>query len=165
MAPSTPSPCLPARGEIQTAVRVYLELAYGPAVPAAAAERTPPAGFEPAVWLMSDLVERTPAGVPLPLVRSFALRLGNRHYPHMKLRLALLPEGRGYVFDVDTHDALLAARPDTPDAPQLVEFKRQNAALAAAIGAAWEDLGLPTTKSQLRAAIARLRQAAPAPTP
>jgi hypothetical protein len=155
---------------------VYLELAYGPEVPAGAAARLPPeappaepgespATFDLVQWLMSDAVERTPRAVGLAQVRSFALRLGNRQFPHMKLRLALLPGGRGYVFDVDCHDALLAARPGSPDQALLAELKKKNAALASAITAAWEQLHLPTNKSYLRAMIAQRKQAASAPAP
>ena len=163
MDSSTTSLQLPSSAQLRQAIELYLALAYGPDVPAAAAERLPPIEFEPAAWLMSDQVERTPAGAALAEVRSFALRLGNRHYPHMKLRLARLPGGRGFVFDADAHDAMLAAPAGRPASQALAELKARNAALASAIDSAWDSRGLPTTKGLLRAAIAQKKRDAAAP--
>ena len=37
--------------------------------------------------------------------KRYSIRLGNRHYPHMKLAIERSPDGQGYLFRADTHDA------------------------------------------------------------
>ena len=116
----------------------------------------PPDGFDPAEWLMSDLVERTPPDTPAESVRSFALRLGNSSYPHMKLRLSRPPKEDGFVFSVDSHDAFLAAAAGSPDSKALEQLKSHNAEIAKLISRAWDSAGLPTQQGYLRR---KLRQA------
>jgi hypothetical protein len=141
-------------------VEIYVDCAYHGAAPPAATALAPPGQFVPAQWLMSANVERTPPTAPAPeACRSFALRLGNRTYPHMKLRIARLPNGDGYIFRVDTHDAMLQALSGSSDAPLLAELKERNAALAVTICNAWEAEGLPTERTYLRAQIAELKAA------
>ena len=141
----------PATGErIRQAVRIFIEHAYGPAGGQGLAKFIPPGDSPPDKWLMSDLAERTPGDAALEEVRSFALRIGNSEYPHMKLRLSRPPKRRVYLFSVDCHDAFLRAPTGSPDQQGLEELKLRNAELAAAIGAAWEQVSLPTEHSYLR---------------
>ena len=155
---------LPSAEQIRRAVGLYLACAYGPEVPDSAAERVPPEPFDPVEWLMGDVVERDPAEAPLGAVRSFALRLGNSQYPHMKLRISRPPKDAVFLFSVDSHDAFLRVPPDSPDFEPLEALKRYNSLLAADIYAAWDAAGLPTEKSYLRQKVrqARGRQAPPA---
>jgi len=141
---------LPSADEIRRAVELYLAAAYGDDRPAAVDRLMPGEAFEPGSYLMSDRVERTPDSCGLREVRSFALRLGNRWYPHMKLRISRPPNERVYLFCVDCHDAMLQAPAGSPDGPALEQLKRHNASLAAAIDAAWDAAGLPTEKGFLR---------------
>lgn len=149
---------LPSPGQIRRAVAVYLDRAYGPDVPPAARRFIPPTDFDPPRWLMSDLIERDPADAPLPAVRSFALRIGNSQYPHMKLRLSRPPRDEVYLFSVDCHDGVLRAPPGSADAQALEALRRHNAAVAAAIHAAWDVEDLPTERSYLRRRIEQARQ-------
>ena len=156
---------LPAPEEIRQAIELYLRHAYGPKGPPKVARYLPPQGFQAPAWLMGELVERTPDDVPVEQVCSFALRLGNSAYPHMKLRLSRLPKQRVYLFTVDCHDAFLSAPPDTPDHQALEELKRRNAQVARAIRAALDKAHLPTERNYLREKIdqARRRRSAHGP--
>ena len=148
---------LPSAEQIRLAVRVYLDHAYGGDPAPAARTRVPPEGFDPATWLMGEPVERNPADAPLANVRSFALRLGNAQYPHMKLRLSRPPRDDRFVFSVDAHDAFLHAPPGSPDHEALEGLKRHNAAVAAAVLSAWEAGGLLTERIYLRQKIGQAK--------
>jgi hypothetical protein len=80
----------------------------------------------------------------------YALRLGNRHYPHMKLVIDRAPDGRSYLLRADTHDAHCQPRPGSRESAAFAELARQNRAVAEAIEARWEAVGLPTFKKFLR---------------
>ena len=54
------------------------------------------------------------------------------------------------VLSVDSHDAFLQAPPGSPDGEALESLKRENARIAAAIHAAWDDAELPTERNYLR---------------
>lgn len=156
--PSSSRPALlPTADEIRRAVALYLELAYRGESPASAGRLIPPERFEPNQWLMSDLAERDPANAPLANVRSFALRFGNWQYPHMKLRLSRPPNDNVFVFSVDAHDAFLDAPAGSPDRGPLEELKRNNAAIAATVLAAWDAAGLLTERNYLRQKIRQAR--------
>jgi len=148
---------LPSAADIRRAVRLYLSHAYGPKPPAAAVKFVPPKRFDPAKWLMGDLIERDPADAPLENVRSFALRIGNAAYPHMKLRLSRPPRDRVFLFSVDSHDAFLRAEVDNPDRQSLERLKKHNAGVVAAVNAAWDAAGLTTQREYLRKKIEQAR--------
>lgn len=109
-------------------------------------------------WLMSGFIEREPKAAPLEDVRSFALRLGNPLYPHMKLKLARVPAEQEFVFLVDTHDEFLEAPAGTAEHESVQELKRRNTALAAVILERLEAAGLPTEHSYLRRKIEQAKQ-------
>jgi hypothetical protein len=145
--------------DVRCAIDVYLAGAYGQSVPEAIRERyAVPEGVELAQWLMSDVTERTPADADFDDVRSFALRIGNVSYPHMKLRLSRPPGRRELVLSVDAHDAMLRAPEGSPDAEILETLKATNACIGSEIRAAWEREGLMTEKTFLRQQIAQCRQ-------
>lgn len=148
---------LPSADEIRYAVELYLTHAYPDRSREDEERLMPPASFDPAEWLMSDRTERDPSDAPLEGVRSFALRLGNAGYPHMKLRLSRPPRQRTFVFSVDAHDAFLQAPPGSADAEALETLKQDNARIARSIHAAWEDAGLLTERTYLRGKLAEAR--------
>jgi hypothetical protein len=148
---------LPTAQQIRRAVELYLAGAYGTA-PEAALRFLPPATCRPEEWLMSDLTERDPPDAPLAEVRSFALRIGNAQYPHMKVRISCPPLERAYLFSVDAHDAFLQVPPGSPDYEPLEELKRFNARVAAAVAAAWDAAGLLTERNYLRRKIAESKR-------
>jgi hypothetical protein len=154
--PSSPKPPrLPEIDQLRRAVEIYLDRAYGGQPPEAAREFIPPADADSAQWLMAHS-QRDPRDACLANVRSFALRIGNSHYPHMKLRLSRPPREDVFLFSVDSHDAFLTAPPGSADAGPLEELKRHNASVAGAILSAWEAEKLLTERSYLRQ---RIRQA------
>jgi hypothetical protein len=148
---------LPSAEALRRAIEIFLDRAYGPSVPPRAARFLPPDDFDPARWLMSDVTERDPPDAPPANVRSFALRIGNARYPHMKLRLSRPPNDDTFVFSVDSHDAFLCAPAGSPDRQELEELKRHNAAVASAVLSAWDAEGLLTERNYLRQQIRQTR--------
>ena len=150
---------LPTPSQIGRAVRLYLNHAYAPdQTPEAVRHLIPPEGFEPGLWFAGDSVERTPQDVPLEQVRSFAMRLGNSRYQHMKLRISRPPNQDEFIFTVDSHDAFLHAPAGSADHEVLEAMKKHNAAVAAAVVAAWDAAKLPTEHRYLRRKIRQARE-------
>jgi len=147
---------LPSPEQLHRAVDLYLERAYT-ARPKDLDGKLPHTD-DLAAFLMGRSVERDPGNAPLEQVRSFALRLGNDQYPHMKLRLSRPPRSEQFVFSVDAHDAFLHAPPESADYEPLEALKRHNAMLADTISTAWESAGLLTERSYLRQKIQEARE-------
>ena len=153
-------PTLPSTEMIARAVSLYLDRAYGQDPPASVAGRfTPPPEEDLADWLMSDVAERDPKDSDIDSVRSFALRIGNAGYPHMKVRLSRPPNDNEFVFSVDAHDACLKCPADQADHEALEQIKRYNTSVVVEVTAAWETAGVPTERSYLRRKIEEARQA------
>ncbi len=149
---------LPTARQIRQAIERYIEVVYGGQAPDRIRQLLPPGDFVPAEWLMSDSVERDPSGAPFPAVRSFAVRLGNSQYPHMKLRISLPPRDRVYLFSVDSHDGFLQASAGTEDHAALEALKAYNSSVALVVTAAWEAEGLMTERNYLRHKINQARR-------
>ena len=135
---------------LQLAVETYLETVYGDDPPARAVELLPALGQTPAEYLGGERIERSPVDAQVEQARSFALRLGNRQYPNMKLRISRPPHDPVYLFHVDCHDEILQAPPGSADHEPLEELKRYNASLARKVHEAWHRHGLPTQETYLR---------------
>jgi len=133
---------LPSIAEVRLAVDVYLDHAYAGAPPPArvqnAIEQLAAAGemefFQLPVW---------ECDVRQPL-EWFALRLGNRIYPHMKLALGRRPDRLGYVFRADPHDEHVTASLAAWGHEGLEHVVKSNREIAGAIEAAWRERGLAT---------------------
>jgi hypothetical protein len=137
-----------------SAVETYLQLAY---------EGPPPLVVQSQVRMMrsaganlykSSVVTRDLATPPT----RYAMRLGNRHYPHMKLSIELAPDDQTWLFRADTHDRHVCPPVNSPEYSQFVALMENNQKLSQAIEAAWAGQGLPTFKTFLREDLAR-RQA------
>ena len=146
---------LPTADQIRLAVELYLARAYRAGPPPSAGQFLIPPDARAEEWLMSDLTERDPPDAQLSEVRSFVLRIGNDHYPHMKVRISCPPLERSYIFSVDAHDACLQVPPTSPDYAPLEELKRHNARIVAAVAAAWDAASRPTERNYLRWKIAQ----------
>jgi hypothetical protein len=166
MVPTDDQPVqLPSCRELREAIDTYLALAYEQAGrPATIGRLLPGESFDPAEYLMSEAVERTPPEAPLEETRAFAVRLGNEQYPNMKLRLSRPPTQPILLMSVDAHDAMLKVPPESPDYDALEALKAFNAALAGRIQKAWDEQGLPTEKRYLRDALSRAKDQADRPT-
>jgi hypothetical protein len=151
---------LPTAAQIRRAIELYLQYAYDASLPPNVLNYIPPKNFHPRTWLMGPIAERDPPDAPFERVRSFALRLGNRQYPNMKLRLSRPPKDGDFLFSVDCHDAFMAVPPDSPDYKPLEELKRENAIIAEAIRLSWEQERFPTERAYLREKVRVARLAA-----
>lgn len=76
-------------------------------------------------------------------MRRFALRLGNRRYPFMKLVLQELLVRDRFFFAVDTHDEL-DLKESMPDYEAWLELKRWNREIKETVERRWDAIGLPT---------------------
>jgi hypothetical protein len=93
----------------------------------------------------------------------FALRLGNAHYPHMKLQVQPWPNEAGFMLSVNTHDQVLALDPNAEDAAAFRALQAENQRIKEAIEHAWDRDGLPTFLNYLRQYIEARSGAAAAP--
>jgi hypothetical protein len=91
--------------------------------------------------------------------KRYSIRLGNRHYPHMKLAIERSPDGEGYLFRPDTHDGHCCPPVGHPEHGAFRQMMERNLDLATKIENALVEQGLPTFKSFLQNDLAR-RQAA-----
>ena len=148
---------LPSANDLSRAIDIYLRHAY-PDGPGEQVKAVLPAeSFDPVDYLMSDKVQRDPSNAPLGTVRSFALRLGNVLYPHMKLRLSRPPNDDVFILSVDSHDAFLFAPAGSSDSQALEELKKTNMSIASAVMNAWDAAGLLTERNYLRRKIHQAR--------
>lgn len=142
---------LPDAEQLRRAVERYVRLAWPDGAPETVRPLLPPEDeFDPLTWLNRPAVQVEPdlAGGSVP--RSFSLRLGNQHYPHMKLRLIRPPGEEQFLFAVDAHDAALLAHARASDVAAVRELNRRNAELVRQITAAWTEANLPTERTYLR---------------
>src|SRR5262249_56025261 len=84
------------------------------------------------------------------VVAVYALRLGNYHYPHMKLQIQPWPNAAGFLLSVNTHDQVLSLDPNAADAPAFRALQAENQRLKETIEQAWDQAGLPTFLRYLR---------------
>lgn len=151
---------------LQQAVELYLQAAYSGQPGAGGGGAAIPAGVLPRVEAVRRLapeqqvpletvLERDPADA----IPSYALRLGQPMYPHMKLMIDPAPadhglassaEGPDFILRVDSHDRHLHAAPGSPDAAWLAAVRTSNKDLGERIESAWAAAGLPTFKEYLR---------------
>ena len=156
MAWHKPEPTL-----VWKAVAVYLAHAYdGASDPSGIPANTPSAvrarldslPHAPASdFYASPVFERDNAATPT----KFYLRLGNRHYPHMKLAIDRSPDGRGHLLRADTHDTHCRPAPGSRDFHVFNKLMELNREIADRIEAAWEVEGILTFKAYLRDDLAR----------
>lgn len=137
----------PSPTEVWQAIEAYLAVAYDDAPPPAPVlERLSLLRAAPsAAFYDCDAFERADD--------RFALRLGNRCYPHMKL--VVEPSSPGVAhFRVDTHDRHFLDLVGSAG-PGLVELMDRNQAIARSIEEAWSARGLRSSADQWRDALAR----------
>jgi hypothetical protein len=92
--------------------------------------------------------------------RRYALRLGNRFYPHMKIVVEASPSG-GALFRADTHDRHFLDLVG-PAHAELQALMARNETIARAVEDAWEACEVPTTRQYWRLEMARRRAVRPA---
>jgi hypothetical protein len=142
-------------------VSTYLAAAYDappgpngipPTTPSAVKHRLESLRMAPAAdFYASPVFERDNPAAPT----KFSLRLGNRHYPHMKLVIDRAPDGHGHLLRADTHDSHCRPAPGSRDYAAFVELMDKNREVAERIETGWAEQGLPTFKTYLRDDLAR----------
>ncbi|HVJ83797.1 MAG TPA: hypothetical protein VNC50_22205 [Planctomycetia bacterium] len=153
--------------EIVRAMAIFFERAYaGGEIPAnrrTFAELPP--GLTLAELLAMPGVQRMPGAENSGVRQSdgFAFRVGNRHYPHMKVLIRSTNESPGYVLAVDTHDEFGCIPLPEGEREAVAELRAANRKLGKEVETAWEAAGLPTQSSILRAYLARKASSVGAP--
>ena len=136
---------------LRRAVEVYLGIAYEACTPSETVRRRLdwPAEADASTLLTKPPFERVGKGGPgaQPI---YALRLGNVHYPHMKLQIQPWPNATGFLLSVNTHDQVLSLDPNSADASAFRALQSENQRLKEAIEQAWDQEGLPTFLRYLR---------------
>lgn len=137
----------PPPSTVWQAIDTYLRIAYEGAAPARITARLAElrACCEEAFY-ESPVFEREPKESP----RRYALRLGNRHYPHMKLVVEGLPSQREWFFRADTHDHHARPEPTDPDHEAFCALMERNRVISCAVEAAWRGEGISTFQEFLR---------------
>lgn len=153
-ATDTPAPLTPPeREQVIQAIDIYLRHCYGD---------------QPPVTVRSQLAVLQTWGGPFfrapvfvaedqPLGKRFSMRLGNRHYPHMKLRIEPSPDGTRYLFRADSHDRHVCPPPESAEHDAFRSLMEKNQHAVESVEAAWADAGVPTFKTYLREDLARRR--------
>ena len=85
----------------------------------------------------------------------YSARLGNAHYPHMKLVIQMSPNNEQWLFRADAHDKHICPPVDSPDYAAFCKLIEKNQKIVEKIEAAWAAEGLPTFKTYLREDLAR----------
>lgn len=143
------------------AVALFLEHAYdGPPPPQIAARVEVLESPIAQPFYERSPFEREPPEAP----ERYALRLGNRHYPHMKLVIERLPTLPHWFFRADTHDQHVQVDPSDPDWEAFQELVARNHAIAAAIESAWDRADIDTFKRFLRRDLEARKSRAPGAT-
>ena len=153
----------PTPAQTWKAIELYLGLAYGGPPPGPISARVEALHHVPeAEFYASGVFEHSPQAPG-----RFALRLGNRHYPHMKLVIERRPDGKGFLFRADAHDRHCCPAPSSREYPMFCALMEQNQTISQSIEAAWDAAGIPTFKSYLRDDLDRRRThpEPPAPAP
>src|SRR6476619_3598486 len=102
---------LPNSAQVFQAIEIYLAHAYGGNPPPAAIKTRLEQIRRAEDPYSSAAIERDSKENPT----RHSLRLGNKHYPHMKLTTDRRPDGAGYLFRADTHDRHICPKPDSKE--------------------------------------------------
>jgi len=136
----------PATSTVWQAIETYLRIAYaGGKPPSAVTQRLETLRNMPAENIFDcGVMECDEAKT------RYALRLGNRAYPHMKLVIERSPDGQAHLFRADTHDRHIRPAPGSRECAAFSELMRMNQTVAEQIESEWAKDGLATFKSYLR---------------
>jgi two-component system phosphate regulon response regulator PhoB len=125
---------------LQRAIAIYQDLAYGTGRPRRAIDAPANATGESLLGIFQRETHETLQGGGC---QRYALRLGNRNYPFMKLVLQEHLLRGEFFFAVDTHDQL-EIKPDYPDYEQWMAVRRFNRELKRQIEQGFQQGGLDT---------------------
>jgi hypothetical protein len=150
-----PAP-MPDPSQVMQAIDIYLRHAYGD---------------EPPVTVRSQLAVLKNWGGPFfraPVFVAdqqgvgggtrYSMRLGNRNYPHMKLRIEPSPDESRYLFRCDSHDRHVCPPETSPEHGAFRDLMEKNQKVVETVEGAWAESGVPTFKSYLREDLERRRR-------
>src|SRR5688500_6737565 len=129
---TTTTTALPDSSRMMQAIRTYLRHAYGDGpddLPLAVRshlavlQKWKGPLYTAPVFVQDDHVVPT----------RYSVRLGNRDYPHMKLRMERSPDGRQFLFRVDAHDRHVCPPPQSPEHAAFQRLMEHNQQLVEAI--------------------------------
>lgn len=147
---------LPSAATIRHAIEIYLAHAYDAPPPPPVAARVAAVRDTPDETIFdSPVLERRDE----PERPRYALRLGNRDYPFMKLAIEWLPSRRRWLFMTDTHDQHVCPAPDDPERAPFMALMARNRAIAAEVEEAWRRAGIDTFRGFLAEELARRKRA------
>ncbi len=136
---------------VRRAAEIYIAHAYpGTEPPESVARRMTWSPGESAAELLPKPPFERAGRVPGTQTPIYALRLGNRHYPHMKLQIQPWPNAAGMMLSVNTHDQIAGMDLGVSDNKAFKELQAQNQHIKEVIEQAWEAVGLPTFLQYLR---------------
>lgn len=142
--------------DVMRAVEIYVDVAYGPEpLPLTVQSQLAVLRSWKGPFFRSPVIASDGNTPP----KRYSIRLGNRHYPHMKLAIERSPDGQGYLFRPDTHDGHCCPPADHPEHGAYREMMDRNRELASKIEAALAENGLPTFKTYLQRDLARRQEA------
>jgi hypothetical protein len=146
----------PSASKVWEAIDAYIASVYGEAgAPAAVRGRLETLrAMSSESFFESSVFERDDKALPT----RYSIRLGNPHYPHMKLVIERSPDGRGHLFRADTHDRHIRPAPESREYQAFTALMQQNQRSAEQVEAEWARRGLPTFKEYLRQDLARRAQ-------
>jgi len=147
----------PDAAAVQKAIDIYMDRAYGGADPQVTVRSMLATlrGYAGDFFKAPTFVKDDPRSP-----KKYTLRLGNRHYPHMKLVYELGPDAQTFLFRADAHDAHCCPPAGTPEHDAFRALMQANQETVAAIENAWADAELPTFKTFLKLDLAKRRAAA-----
>ncbi len=136
---------------LRRAVDIYLRIAYpsGEYPEAVRRRATWDECADPRELLSKPPFERA-GRVPGSRTMIYALRLGNRRYPHMKLQFQPWDNPEGLMLSVNTHDQIASFDLAPADADAFHRLQVENQELKEAVEQAWEAEDLPTFLRFLR---------------
>ncbi len=143
----------PEPAVVWRAIEAYVKVAFNGEPPSAVRSRLETLrALGDGAFYDSAVFEKKTEGTPGARV---LLRLGNQCYPHMKMAIERRPDGHGYLFRADTHDAHCCPATTSREYQAFRQLMELNQSVAQAVEVEWEREGLPTFKTYLKEDLAR----------
>jgi hypothetical protein len=141
----------PDSSVVNRAIDIYLDRAYGSERPVAVSSMVSTLRNWGGKFYACPVFVKDGETPP----KRYSMRLGNRHYPHMKLVIERAPDGETFLFRADTHDRHVCPPEGAAEHDAFVNLMTRNQEIAQAVDSAWAEQGIPTFKTWLREDLAR----------
>src|SRR5581483_8657463 len=104
----------PESADVLRAMEIYLQQAYDGKIPVTVRSQQQVLEHWGGSFYSAPIFAKDAHSPPT----RYALRLGNRDYPHMKLAIELAPDDKSFLFRVDTHDRHVCPPEKSPEYAQ-----------------------------------------------